>query len=98
MLERNPNPFQCSLISNYISRSGNPHPLASTHNGNNKQRKRGHDCCEPAKRNEEPVLLNPLGDEEGPGEGNGAAEDTDHDETVARQLIIGVDELRSTLK
>src|SRR5690606_2848356 len=71
------------------------HPLAATHDGDNKQRKPTHDGRETTKRNQETILLNPLRNKESPRKRNQASQNADHDEAVTGQLVVGVDELES---
>jgi hypothetical protein len=81
------------LVFCYIPSRRNPHPLPSTQNRDDQQREKPHDACKRPKRNHKPLPFYPLGNEKRPRKRNCATENADHYEAVARELVVGVDEL-----
>jgi len=82
-----------SLVRNNKPRRGNPYPLADQNDRNDEQREHAHDDGKPPERNQESIPLDPLADEKCPSEWDDAAEAARHDEAVARELGIRVNQL-----
>ena len=85
------------LISDNIPSRRDPHPLTPKDDGNDQQRKGPENCREATKRNQKPILLNPLRNKKGPSKWDQPPENADHDEAVTRQLIVRVDELEEKI-
>ena len=82
-------------LSRQELRRRNPHPLTKQQKWNHKQREYTHEHAKYAKRYGGPIFLDPCADEKRPREADDGAETGHHDEAVAGNRVVRVEELQT---